>query len=116
MVLTQNESCWSWCATREDGSLIASVGLVLDGKRRGWVIGFPGNTLATGAELWPLIKRFRILLRSGAFDELRAWVDASDQRAIEFAERMGLKYDCGPATAFAYTGADLNLYLWRKSK
>jgi hypothetical protein len=113
MVLTQNEARWAWCLTDDAGALIASIGIVADGPRRGWVMGFPGPALVDGRQLLPLIRLWRILIAAGAFTELRAWVLVENRRAIQFAERFGLAYDCGPATAYSHGGRDLNLHLWR---
>lgn len=113
MVLTQSEARWAWCLTEDDGRLIAAAGIVKDGPRRGWLMGFPGQALQRGHQITPLLKVFRILQKSGAFLELRAWIIASDPRAIQFAERFGLAYDCGPATAYSSGGRDMNLHLWR---
>jgi hypothetical protein len=77
-------------------------------------MGYPGADLEDGLCLRPIIRRYRAMLAVGVFDELRAWVIASDRRAIQFAEHFGLAYDCGPATGYSPRGRDMNLYLWRR--
>lgn len=79
-------------------------------------MGFPGPALVDGRQLMPVLRRFNVLIRAKAYDELRAWVASDDARAIQFAERFGLAYDCGPATSYSHTGRDLNLHLWRRQK
>lgn len=113
MVLTQRESKFSYCMTTDDGRLLAAIAIVPDGRRRAWLMGFPGRDLESALPLRPIIRRYRALLDAGAYDELRAWVASDDRRAIQFAESFGLAYDCGPATGFSPSGRDMNLYLWR---
>ena len=62
-----------------------------------------------------MVHRFRALQLSGAYRELRAWVASDDARAIQFAERFGLVYDCGPATGISTAGRDMNLHLWSRA-
>lgn len=113
MFLTQSEARWAFCLVDDSDRLIASIGVVADGPGRAWVLGFPGQALESGAQLLPLMRHFRILQKARAFRELRTWIQADDPRAIQFAERFGLVYDCGPATAYSNGGRDMNLHLWR---
>ena len=54
---------------------------------------------------------WRLLLATGRYREIRAWIDANDRVAQRFAEFHGFAYDCGPATRYSPDGRDMSLYL-----
>lgn len=113
--LVQETAKWSWTLEDDQGEFVASMAIVPDVGRRGWVVSYPGERIRSAAELRPLFRLFTIFRDSGAvYDELRAWVATDDARAIRFAEWIGFRLDCGPATGFSPTGRDMSLYLWRR--
>lgn len=109
-----SDAKWQWCLEADDGTFLASMAIVPDVDRRGWFVSYPGKAIASGQELRPMFKIFRILCQMDVYTELRAWVCHHDARAIRFAKSFGFVYDCGPATGFSPTGRDLDLYLWRR--
>lgn len=113
----EREAPWQWALEDDAGGYVAGAAIMPErhgGCERGWVCAFPGERLRSGVQIRPLIRLFRMLCDAGVYDELRAWVDAHDARAIAFAEAFGMRYDCGPASGFSPAGRDLSLYLWRR--
>ena len=104
---------WQWALETDAGEYIAGMAIVPDTTRRGWFCAFHGTALSNAVQLRPMIRMFNLLSQARVFDELRAWVLSDDAVAIRFAERFKFVYDCGPATGFSPTGADMTLYLWR---
>lgn len=106
---------WAWTLEDDQGEFVASMAIMPDIGRRGWFVSYPSANIKSAAQLRPLYKLFYIFRDTAdLYDELRAWVVSDDRRAIRFAEWGGFRYDCGPATAFSPTGADMSLYLWRR--
>jgi len=106
---------WAWTLEDDQGEFVASMAIMPDGDRRGWLVSYPGARIRSSAELRPLFRLYTIFRDAGGvYDELRAWVAATDRRAIRFAEWAGFELDCGPATGLSPTGRDMNLMIWRR--
>lgn len=113
----QESAKWAFTLEDDNGQFIASMAIMPDVNRNGWLVSYPGAAIGSGHELRPLLRLFKIFRDSGAvYDTLRAWVASDDQRAIKFAEAFGFVYDCGPATGLSPIGRDMNLYRWSNSK
>lgn len=113
--LVASTAKWAWSLEDDRGEFLASVAIMPDVGRRGWLVAYPGEAVRSAAQLRPLFRLYTILRDDGdLYDELRAWVAPDDARAIRFAEWFGFRYDCGPASGFSPTGRDLSLYMWRR--
>lgn len=112
LTVIQSQSKWQWCLDDAQGRYLASVAIIDDGHRRGWIVAMAGRRLSA-SNLRPLIRRWRAFTHATVYDELRAWVHTHDKRAKRFAEAMGFTYDC-TASGFSPLGYDMDLYLWRR--
>lgn len=108
-------AAWQWAITIDE-DWIAGVAVQPDaiGPRRAWISAYASARLSSGFQIRPLIDRFEDLKRLGPYDEIRAWILDGEPREERFAQRFGLRLDCGPATGFSPTGRNMNLWRWSR--
>lgn len=109
-------SQWRW-HLMDRGEWVASFWVLPDPPDRGYVCMVVGKAAdrinwRRKSNVLEALKHY--LAIRPAYRELRCWVRVEDLRAKSFAEKMGFRVDCGPATGIDHDGSDANLMLWRR--